>query len=75
MYRNWRELIKPKRLEVDEETHSAYYGKFECVPLERGFGITVGNSLRRILISSLQTCQAYIIFTRMIQFPINMLIS
>jgi DNA-directed RNA polymerase subunit alpha len=54
MYRNWRELIKPKRMEVDPEGHSRYYGKFVCEPLERGFGITIGNALRRILISSLQ---------------------
>ncbi|MCB2187758.1 MAG: DNA-directed RNA polymerase subunit alpha [Deltaproteobacteria bacterium] len=54
MERNWRELIKPTRLEVDEEGHSALYGKFSCEPLERGFGHTIGNALRRILISSLQ---------------------
>ncbi len=54
MHRNWRELIKPKRLDVDEETHNSYYGEFECEPLERGFGVTIGNSLRRILLSSLQ---------------------
>jgi DNA-directed RNA polymerase subunit alpha len=54
MQRNWRELIKPERLEVEEETHTIYYGRFECEPLERGFGITIGNSLRRILLSSLQ---------------------
>lgn len=54
MYRNWRELIKPKRLEVDPEGHSRFYGKFVCEPLERGFGITLGNALRRVLISSLQ---------------------
>jgi DNA-directed RNA polymerase subunit alpha len=54
MYRNWRELIKPKRLEVDPDGHSRYYGKFICEPLERGFGITLGNALRRVLISSLQ---------------------
>jgi DNA-directed RNA polymerase subunit alpha len=53
MYRNWRELIKPKRLEVDPEGHSRFYGKFVCEPLERGFGITLGNALRRVLISSL----------------------
>ena len=52
MHRNWRELIKPKRLDVDEETHNSYYGEFECEPLERGFGVTIGNSLRRILLSS-----------------------
>ncbi len=54
MYRNWRELIKPKRLEVDPDTHTEFYGKFVCEPLERGFGITLGNSLRRVLLSSLQ---------------------
>ena len=54
MERNWRELIKPLRLEVDEESQSGSYGKFSCEPLERGFGHTIGNALRRILISSLQ---------------------
>jgi len=52
--RNWRELIKPKRIEIDQGTYSGFYGKFICEPLERGFGITIGNSLRRILLSSLQ---------------------
>jgi len=52
--RNWRELIHPKALEVDKDTLSPVYGKFVCEPLERGFGITLGNSLRRILLSSLQ---------------------
>jgi DNA-directed RNA polymerase subunit alpha len=47
-------LIKPKRLEIDEETLTDYYGKFVAEPLERGFGITLGNSLRRILLSSIQ---------------------
>ncbi len=53
MQKNWRELIKPKRLEV-ETTEPSTYGKFECEPLERGFGITLGNALRRVLLSSLQ---------------------
>lgn len=52
--KNWRELIKPRRIEVDQSTYSNYHGKFECEPLERGFGITIGNALRRILLSSLQ---------------------
>jgi DNA-directed RNA polymerase subunit alpha len=52
--RNWRELIKPKRVEIDQETNTNTYGKFVCEPLERGFGITIGNALRRILLSSLQ---------------------
>src|SRR5438445_13734501 len=52
--KNWKDLIKPKRLEVEEKSLGANYGKFVAEPLERGFGITVGNSLRRILLSSLQ---------------------
>ncbi len=52
-YRNWHELIKPERLEVDEDTHTDSYGKFVCQPLERGFALTIGNSLRRILLSSI----------------------
>lgn len=52
--RNWRELIKPKRLMVEEETLSDTYGKFTAEPLERGYGITLGNALRRTLLSSLQ---------------------
>ncbi len=51
--KNWRDLIKPRRIEVDPETFNDFYGKFVCEPLERGFGITLGNSLRRILLSSL----------------------
>ena len=53
--RNWRDLIRPKALiEEDRELHTDFYGKFVCEPLERGFGITIGNSLRRVLLSSLQ---------------------
>ena len=52
--KNWRELIRPKRIEIDQGTYSNFYGKFICEPLERGFGITIGNSMRRILLSSLQ---------------------
>ena len=52
--RNWRDLIKPKKLEVEDKNLSASYGKFVGEPFERGFGVTVGNSLRRILLSSLQ---------------------
>ncbi len=52
--KNWRSLIKPKFLEVEKESHTATYGKFEARPLERGFGLTIGNALRRILLSSIQ---------------------
>lgn len=54
MYRNWRNLIKPKQLEFEKETVSATYGRFIARPLERGFGQTLGNALRRVLLSSLQ---------------------
>jgi len=54
MRRSWTELIRPRRMEVDEATHTPFYGKFVCEPLERGYGITLGNSLRRVLLSSLQ---------------------
>ncbi len=52
MVKNWRDLIRPRALETEVKTDT--YGKFSCEPLERGFGITIGNSLRRILLSSLQ---------------------
>src|SRR5512138_2510802 len=54
MSRNWRDLIRPKAIQLDPDSNSGTYGKFTCEPLERGFGITVGNSLRRVLLSSLQ---------------------
>jgi len=52
--RNWRELIRPRRLEVEENSLTSTYGRFHCEPLERGFGTTLGNALRRVLLSSLQ---------------------
>ena len=48
-----RQLIKPKEIVVEKETFSDSYGKFIIEPLERGYGITLGNSLRRILLSSI----------------------
>jgi DNA-directed RNA polymerase subunit alpha len=50
---NWRELIKPKKLVGESDELTEFYGKFVAEPFERGFGITIGNSLRRILLSSL----------------------
>ena len=52
--KSWKDLIRPKRLEAEKETLTPFYGKFTAEPFERGFGITIGNSLRRILLSSLQ---------------------
>jgi len=48
-----RELVKPKEIKVEKDTFSDTYGKFVIEPLERGYGITIGNSLRRILLSSI----------------------
>ncbi len=50
MYMNWQQIIKPEKVQV---TSTDSYGKFVCEPLERGFGTTIGNCLRRIILSSL----------------------
>lgn len=50
----WKSLHMPKSVEVDDQTLTESYGKFEIQPLERGFGITLGNALRRVLLSSIQ---------------------
>jgi DNA-directed RNA polymerase subunit alpha len=47
---NWQEMIRPEKVDV---SGTSSYGKFVCEPLERGFGITIGNALRRIILSSL----------------------
>jgi DNA-directed RNA polymerase subunit alpha len=54
MFKNWRDLIKPRKLQVDADLLTNKYGKFVAEPFERGFGTTFGNSLRRVLLSSLQ---------------------
>jgi len=54
MQRNWSSLIRPKRVDVDEATRTRCYGEFTIQPLERGYGVTLGNSLRRVLLSSIQ---------------------
>ena len=50
----WRGFQKPKRLAVDTETLTDKYGKFSAQPFERGFGTTIGNALRRTLLSSIE---------------------
>lgn len=50
MYMNWREMIQPRKVQLEG---NAEYGKFVCEPLERGFGITLGNAIRRIILSSI----------------------
>jgi DNA-directed RNA polymerase subunit alpha len=52
--KNWRELIRPRALEAGEGAGSERHARFACEPLERGFGVTLGNALRRVLLSSLQ---------------------
>jgi DNA-directed RNA polymerase subunit alpha len=52
-YKFWRDLIKPKGFEIDRETSREDYCKFTIRPLEKGYGVTLGNSLRRILLSSM----------------------
>lgn len=54
MSKNWTNMIRPTALEVDNDELSSSYGKFVAKPLERGYGLTLGNSLRRVLLSSLQ---------------------
>ena len=50
----WKGFQKPKRLEIDTETLTSTYGKFYAQPFERGFGTTIGNALRRVLLSSIE---------------------
>lgn len=52
--RNWAELVKPDQVFRDSNPEDTTYGKFVCEPLERGYGNTIGNALRRVLLSSLQ---------------------
>ena len=52
-YRYWKDLIRPKGFEIDKDSLSPTYGKFYIRPLERGFGLTLGNSIRRVLLSSM----------------------
>ena len=49
----WKGFQKPKRLDFDTETLSSTYGRFHAQPFERGFGTTIGNAIRRILLSSI----------------------
>lgn len=52
-YKFWRDLIRPRSFETDRETLTSTYGRFIVRPLERGYGVTLGNSLRRVLLSSM----------------------
>ena len=52
--KNWQELIKPNKVEVSTKKDPNRYGTVVVEPLERGYGLTLGNALRRVLLSSLQ---------------------
>ncbi len=52
--KNWIGLHKPKSIQIEQKSKSSTYGKFICEPLEKGYAITIGNSLRRVLLSSIQ---------------------
>ncbi len=51
---NWKTMIMPKEVKVIEHNHEENYARFSCEPLMKGYGVTLGNSLRRVLISSLR---------------------
>ena len=53
-YKNWHELIQPERPDVNKQTRTDRFAKIVCQPFERGFATTIGNSLRRILLSSIR---------------------
>jgi DNA-directed RNA polymerase subunit alpha len=57
----FKSLEKPKRLDYDKETLSGTYGKFYAEPFERGYAITIGNSLRRILLSSIESAAVTVV--------------
>ncbi|MBM3251765.1 MAG: DNA-directed RNA polymerase subunit alpha, partial [Candidatus Omnitrophica bacterium] len=50
----WKDFQMPKRLECEESSYTNTYGKFIAEPFERGYGVTLGNSLRRVLLSSIE---------------------
>lgn len=53
---NWKGFELPSRLSIDEATYTHDYAKFIIEPFEQGFGMTIGNSLRRVLYSSIEGC-------------------
>ena len=50
----WRDFQLPKRLECDEASYTNTYGRFSAAPFEKGYGVTLGNSLRRVLLNSIE---------------------
>ena len=49
-----KNIVLPSRIEKNSKTYTDYYGEFSVYPLERGFGLTLGNALRRVLLSSIE---------------------
>ncbi len=54
LQKNWMELIKPSKMDVNVQDNDGRKGVLVAEPLERGFGLTLGNAIRRVLLSSLQ---------------------
>ena len=54
LQKNWMELIKPSKMDVNVQENDGRTGRLIAEPLERGFGLTLGNAIRRVLLSSLQ---------------------
>ena len=54
LQKNWMELIKPNKMDVIVQENNGRQGTLIAEPLERGFGLTLGNALRRILLSSIR---------------------
>ncbi|OQX20526.1 MAG: DNA-directed RNA polymerase subunit alpha [Desulfobulbaceae bacterium A2] len=54
VHKHWSDLIAPERYDIERSSHTDKYAKIICHPLERGFATTIGNSLRRILLSSIR---------------------
>ena len=52
--KNWKELIKPSKLSVQHDSNDEFKATIVAEPIEKGYGLTIGNSLRRVLLSSLQ---------------------
>ena len=50
----WRDFQFPKKIVIEEDSYTPYYGKFIAEPFERGYGVTLGNALRRVLLSSIE---------------------
>ena len=59
LQKNWEGLEIPDTLQVGRESFSEDYGKFILEPLHKGFGVTIGNAMRRVLLSSLRGCAVY----------------